>query len=184
MSTARRTIRTSERGFSLIELVIVVAIVVIVTTATIGIVASLSKRAEPGINRDLAMMTAQNVLERARTASSYLMMAQDQGQSNTVANYASTQSKAYILNPTSTFTVTAPLPASTCGTTGGATATISLNVSTTLTGNVFDVSVTYPNTACAQTGTGTVEISEILPPGAFIPGTRVYQPLTHEPTDQ
>jgi hypothetical protein len=172
--------------------VIVIAIVAIVTTATIGIVASLSKRAEPGINRDLAMMTAQNAMERARTASAYLLSAQNATDSASVASDASTQDKSYILNASSTFSVSAPLPASTCGVNGGAPASILLNVSTTLTVNVttlemdvFDVKVTYPLNACTQAaGTATVELSEVLPTGAYIPGTLVYEPLTYEPWEQ
>jgi len=164
--------------------VIVVAIVTIAVTATIGLLAALSKGSASGFNRGLAMMTAQNTLARARTAAAYFPLARSQAQSDAVAADAATQSKAYILNASSSFAATERFPASTCGVSGGAASTITRNVATTLVQNVFDVKVTYPHSACAQTGTETVEMSEVLPPASFIPGTRVYQPLAHEPTDQ
>jgi type II secretory pathway pseudopilin PulG len=176
------SITTSERGFSLIELVVVVGLVVVVTTATIGLIAALAKHAEPDVNRDMATITAQNVLERARAATAYLPFATTQADSDAVYAGITAQDKSYILTPSPPFVVSVPLPGAQCA---GSPAVLALNVSTTLTGSVFDVKVTYPISACApNAGTGTVEISETLPMGAFIPGTRVYQPLSGEPSQQ
>jgi prepilin-type N-terminal cleavage/methylation domain-containing protein len=179
------SIKTSDRGFSLIELVVVVGLVVIVTTATIGLIASISKRAEPDINRDLAMMTAQNTLERARAAAAYFPLAQSQAESDAVAQVASSQDKSFILDTNKSFSVSVPLPTSTCGVNNGAVTAISLNVTTTLNVDVFDVKVTYPTAACSPNAvTNTVELSETMPVSSYIPGTHVYQILAHEPTEQ
>jgi prepilin-type N-terminal cleavage/methylation domain-containing protein len=182
----RVIIKTSERGFSLIELVIVVALVVIVTTATIGLIASVSKRSDPGINRDLATMAAQNALERARSAAAYFPKAATPQESSTVATIAASPSNVqFILQPTSSFVVNNPLPPSTCGINGGAVASLPLTVTTSLAGNTFDVKVTYPTVACdVNSATATVEMSEILPPPSYIPGTRIYEALAGEPTQQ
>ncbi|GAC1584654.1 MAG: hypothetical protein NVS3B28_06160 [Candidatus Velthaea sp.] len=168
----------AERGFTLIELVVTIAIVALVSLASIGIIAALAKNGESNINRDLALMVAQNTLERARVAAAYLPLVSDPAQDAAAKARAAAGDTSYILTPASAFTATAKLPASSC-------ATIALAVTTSLSGaNVFRVRVRYPVNACTAGATATVDLTEALPAPVPIPGSRVYQPLFGEPSVQ
>jgi len=53
--------------------------------------------------------------------------------------------------------------------------------------NAFSVKVSYPLDPCRQRAAeklSEVNLSETFPPARYIPGTRVYQELSGEPTEQ
>ena len=174
-----------ERGFTLIELVITIGLVALVSLATIGVLASLAKRSEPSTTRDLALMVAQNTLERARVAAAYLPIVTDPSQDAAAKTRASSGDTSFILNTAASFTARAKLPTSTCATSGADATILDLAVQTTLSGtNVFRVTVQYPVNECVPSQTATLALSEVLPAPVPIPGTRVYQPLYGEPSVQ
>lgn len=165
-------------------MVVCAGIIAIVGTATLGVIAALAKSAEPGLTRDLALMTAQNVLERARAAAAYLP---PQVYTNTQnPNDLRTRTKGWVLNAAAQFTAHGRMPGTTCDGRPNRPADVALAVTTAYDGNtnVFSVTVTYPRNPCIAQQTASVVVQEALPPSVLLPGTRVYEPLAHEPTKQ
>ncbi|GAC1412312.1 MAG: hypothetical protein NVSMB64_22540 [Candidatus Velthaea sp.] len=175
----------AERGFTLIELVVTIAIVALASLATLGLIAAIVKNGAPNLNRDLALMIAQNTLERARVAAAYLPLVSDPSQDAAAKTRAASGDTSYILTAASSFSAAAKLPDSTCAASGAGVARLALEVTTSLSGaNVFSVSVRYPVNACSPGATASVDLTEVLPAPIPIPGTRVFQPLYGEPSVQ
>jgi prepilin-type N-terminal cleavage/methylation domain-containing protein len=185
-----RSTKTTEAGFTLIETLVVVAVVAMVGLGAAGAVAMIGKNGEPQTNRNLALMVARNALERARVAAAYLPIATDASAGASVSAYAQTGDATYVLQPgTTSFTAQVSVPAITCGT--GTATTIAVGITTVVTppapgtnGTSVAVTATYPPSACAPSQTASVMLGETLAPPALAPGTRVYAPLSGEPADQ
>lgn len=163
--------RTSERGFTLLELTVCVAILALASAAAVGSVAAVVRGARPQAARDAALMVAENALARARAASAYLPP------SGTPA--ANVQSLTWALQAgTTTYGAGAKLlgPAL-CGT--NAPLVLTLPVSVTYDGaQTVRVTVTYPRDPCAAAaGSASISLSAILPPPVFAPGTRLTRTI-------
>lgn len=169
--------RTSERGFTLLELTVCVAILALAGAATIGAVAAVARRATPGTTRDVALMVAENVLARARAAVAYVPAPGDPA--------ASARGLGWGLQPgTTTFNAGARLRAAAiCG--GAATLDLVLPVAVTYDGGAtLSVDVTYPRDPCAVRGgvipsndRQTLHVATLLAPPAFAPGERITRTI-------
>ncbi len=165
--------RTAERGFTLIELVVCTGILALAAAATAGAFAALARAASPPVARDAALSVAENVLARARAAVAYL------------PSGAASSQRTWALNAgKSTFLAGARLVAAMpCG--SPTPRTVQLPASTTYDASTeqFTVVVTYPRDPCAVGDDGTipandastVTLEETLPPSVYAPGTAVYR---------
>ena len=163
--------KTSERGFTLLELTVCVAILALASAATIGGLAAVARGARPQAARDAALMVAENALARARAASAYLPA------NGTPA--ANGQSLAWALQTgTTTYDAGAKLLApAACE--ANAPLLLTLPVSVTYDGaQTVQVTVTYPRDPCAAgSDRATVGVSALLPPPVFAPGTRLTRTI-------
>jgi prepilin-type N-terminal cleavage/methylation domain-containing protein len=163
--------RTSESGFTLLELTVCVAILALASAATLGGLAAVARGAAPQATRDAALMVAENALARARAATAYLPA------NGTAA--ANVQSLAWALQTgTTTYDAGAKLLApSLCG--ASAPLVLTLPVSVTYDGaQTVQVTVTYPRDPCAAAGArASVTLSTTLPPPVFAPGTRLTRTI-------
>ena len=155
---------TSERGFTLLEVVCCVAIVAIAAAATLGAVAGITRNAENGATRDVAMMVAENAMARARAATAYVPQAQPSPE-------AASQTATWALGASASYSagglVLGPML---CGT-GSANVQLPVSTAYDSTHNTFTVTVTYPRNPCVPTGpTSTVTLAQTLPYASYVPG--------------
>jgi prepilin-type N-terminal cleavage/methylation domain-containing protein len=160
--------RTAERGFSLLEVVVCVGLFALASAATAGVVAAVARNASPGVTRDAAAMVAENVLARARAATAY-------ASSTTVDSTTLVADRTWgLIGTTTHFNAGAQIVApAACG--GASSATIPLLVMTNFEPGTqrFTVSVTYPRDPCATlagTNAATLELTQTLPPPVYPPG--------------
>ncbi|HEY0381687.1 MAG TPA: prepilin-type N-terminal cleavage/methylation domain-containing protein [Candidatus Elarobacter sp.] len=170
--------RTAERGFTLLEVLVCIAILALVSAATFGAFAAVARNATPGTARDLALMAGENALARARAAAAYAS-SPSQDASTLLA------ARTWALRPGVTaYVAGARLRAgASCGQT--APRTLRLPVATTYdaANERFSVVVTYPRDPCrvASDGTvpaddaATVTLAETLPPSVYPPGETIHR---------
>jgi prepilin-type N-terminal cleavage/methylation domain-containing protein len=150
-----------EAGFTLIELVICIAILALVGAATVGALAAVARNAMPNVTRDAALMVAENALVRARAAAVYVPLGTGVASSDPAA--------AHLLNVGALqYVAGASLQANErCGT--GGTHTLQFPVTTSYGSNVFTVTVRYPRNPCSTTNDETLTESETLAPPVYLP---------------
>jgi prepilin-type N-terminal cleavage/methylation domain-containing protein len=170
--------RTAERGFSLLEVVVCAALFALASAATAGVVAAVARSAAAPAARDAALMVAENALVRARAAVAYAS-SPDQDGSLLLAGRA-----WGLVDGTTTFTagaeIRAPAP---CG--GNVPLRLALPVTTTFDSSSqrFSVTVTYPRDPCAVAAGGAIDpdnaadvtIAETLPPSVYPPGQELLR---------
>ena len=170
--------RTAERGFTLLEVLVCVAILALASAATFGAFAAVARNATPGTGRDVALMAGENALARARAAVAYASSpAQDAS--------ALLAGRSWALRPGETdYVVGAQLRAGAlCG--DAAPRTLRLPVAATYdaANERFTVVVTYPRDPCRVASDGaippgdaaTVTLAETLPPSVYPPGQSIHR---------
>ena len=168
----------TEAGFSLLELLVSVAILLVAGAATVGAFAAVARNAQSDGPRALALMAAENAIAQARAAGAYAPQGADPAA-------AAAGDRSWALRPGATaYTVTAHLrgPA-TCS--GATSLALALPVSATFdrASGRFSVAVTYPRDPCRVDSGGTIpaddaltlQQSVTLPPSTFAPGTVIEQ---------
>jgi len=169
--------RTAERGFTLLEVLVCVAVLAIASAATAGAFAALARNATPGAARDLALMAGENALARARAAVAYASSpAQDAS--------ALLAARTWALRAGATeYVAGAQLRAGTCG--DAAPRTLQLHVAAAYdpASERFTVVVTYPRDPCRAGSDGSiaagdaasVTLAETLPPSVYPPGEPIHR---------
>ena len=170
--------RTAERGFTLLEVLVCVAILAVVSAATFGAFTAVARNATPGTSRDVALMVGENALARARAAVAY-------ASSPTQDASALLAGRTWALRPGETdYVAGAQLRAGAmCATTGPRTLHLPVAATYDAANERFTVVVTYPRDPCdvASDGTipsggaATVTLAETLPPSAYPPGQTVHR---------
>lgn len=171
------SMRTAERGFTLLELLVCVGVLAAASAATAGALAAIARNAGPPAARDAALMVAQNALVRARAAIAYASSPAQDGP-------ALLQDRSWGLVPGATRYVAGGelRAAMTCGATGPRPLRLPVTTTYDPASERFGVVVTYPRDPCAVSGDGTippdqartVSLTETLPPSAYPPGQTVY----------
>jgi prepilin-type N-terminal cleavage/methylation domain-containing protein len=168
--------RTAERGFTLLELVVCVAILALAGAATAGACAAIARHATPGAPRDAALAAGENALVRARAAVAYASSPARDGT-------ALLGDRSWALVPGETRFVAGArtVGALPCG--AAAPHTLRLPVVTTYDpkSERFTVVVTYPRDPCAVAAGGgiaadnalSLTLAETLPPSAYPPGQTI-----------
>jgi prepilin-type N-terminal cleavage/methylation domain-containing protein len=175
------SIRTAERGFTLLELLLCVGILTVASAATAGAFAAVANRAGPRATRDVALMVAENALVRARAAVAYASSPAQDGP-------ALLRDRSWGLVPGVTrYVAGAQLRAAAmCG--GQVPLLVRLPVATAYdpASERFTAAVTYPRDACRVSGDGTIangdgdtlSLSETLPPSVYPPGQDVHRDVS------
>ncbi|GAC1622342.1 MAG: hypothetical protein NVS4B13_12300 [Candidatus Elarobacter sp.] len=172
--------RTAERGFTLLELTVCVAVLALASASALGAFAAVARNATPGATRDAALTIAENALTRARAAVAYASSPSRDGT-------ALLADRSWALARGETrYVVGAELRGGApCG-----AATLRLRLPVTVTydapGERFTVVVTYPRDPCrvASDGTipagdaATVTLAETLPPSVYPPGQTIYRDVS------
>ncbi len=172
------SIRTAERGFSLLELLVCVGMLAAASAATAGALAAIARNAGPSATRDAALMVAQNALVRARAAIAY-------ASSSALDGPALLRDRSWGLVPGATqYVAGGELRAATpCGATEPRPLRLPVTTAYDPATERFSVVVTYPRDPCALSSDGTippgqartVSLTETLPPSAYPPGQTVYR---------
>lgn len=159
----------AQAGFALLEVVACVALLAIGIAVAIGAVAAVAKGNATEARRDVALMTARNVLARARAATAYYPDARFTRLSDR---------STWALRAASTFTTSAALPQP-----GSRQATVPLSVRTTFSNGigtdysgVFTVNVRYPSSGDPNAPLQNVSLSERVAPSGFSQRTQISQP--------
>jgi prepilin-type N-terminal cleavage/methylation domain-containing protein len=172
--------RTAERGFSLLEVVVCAALFVLASAATAGVVAAVTRNAAAPAARDAALMVAENALVRARAAVAYASSPNEDGSLLLAGRTWG------LLDGVTSFVAGAELrgPAP-CG--GSAPFRLALPVTTTFdpSSQRFSVAVTYPRDPCALAADGAiaagnaavVSLAETLPPSVYPPGQQLFRDI-------
>jgi type II secretion system protein I len=165
--------RTGERGFTLLEVVVCMGVFALASAATLGAIPALVQNAAPRTSRDLALMVGENALTRARAAVAYASSPAQDG-----AALLMDRTWALVAGTTSTVAGAELRAPAACG--GSAPRSLSLPVTTTYDAATerFTVVVTYPRDPCRVAPDGTippddaasVTLAETLPPSVFPPG--------------
>lgn len=169
-----RTLSTDrdEGGYSLVELVVCVALVVTVAVAALGALPVLARNAQAGLVRDAATEVARNAIERVRAAAAYYPppLVADPG-SRAIA----TADHRWALAASAAFVSAARLERPLCG-----AANVPVDVPLAVTtgydaaADRFTVTVTYPRDPCAGGGaTDAVSASATLAPAQYAPQTEL-----------
>lgn len=178
--TAASRTTDGERGFTLIELVVCIALFALVSAATVGGVAVVLRNASPNGTRDVALMVLENTLARARVAAAYVPI----GTAMNTAPFDPAAANLLSVQPQA-FTAGAQLRANGLCNSGGASLQLLLPVRTTYANSVLTVTVTYPRDPCRVAADGTIPSddaltitqSETLSPPLYIPGHVLVRPV-------
>ena len=172
--------RTAERGFTLLELLLCVGMLALASAAALGALAAVARNAAPGGVRDAALMAAENALARARAAVAY---ASSPAQDGTAL--LADRSWA-LVSGSSTYVAGAQLRAG-MGCAADPPRVLRLPVATAYDApnERFTVVVTYPRDPCRVAADGTipaddaatVSLAETLPPSVFPPGQVVHRDI-------
>jgi prepilin-type N-terminal cleavage/methylation domain-containing protein len=170
--------RTGERGFTLLELLVCVAILAIVSAATVGAFAAVARNATPGTARAVALMVGENALVRARAAVAYTSAPVQDASALLVA-------RTWALRPGETDFVTGAelRGGAICGTAGARTLRLPVAATYDAANERFTVVVTYPRDPCrvgtdgtiAAANAATVTLAETLPPSVYPPGQTIHR---------
>jgi type II secretion system protein I len=165
--------RTGERGFTLLEVVVCMGLFALASAATVGAIAALVQNAAPRTSRDLALMAAENALTRARAAVAYASSPAQDG-----AALLNDRTWALVAGATSTLAGAELRAPAACG--GSAPRTLTFPLTTTYDAATerFTVVVTYPRDPCRVAADGSIPaddaasvwLAETLPPSVFPPG--------------
>ena len=170
--------RTAERGFSLLEVLVCVAILAVVSAATLGAFAAIARSATPGTARDVALMAGENALARARAAVAY---------ASSPVQDASTllAGRTWALRPGVTgYVAGAQLrAAAACGDSAPRILRLPVAATYDAANERFTVVVTYPRDPCGVAADGsipagdaaTVTLAETLPPSVYPPGQTIHR---------
>jgi prepilin-type N-terminal cleavage/methylation domain-containing protein len=169
--------RTGERGFTLLELLVCTGLLTIAAATTFGAFAALARNATPGTSRDAALMVAENVLARARAATAY-------ASSPVLDGPALLTDRSWALHPGATlFTAGAQLRANAaCNATEPKQLRLPVTASFDNSSQRFSVVVTYPRDVCRVAPDGTIPpddaatltLAETLPPPVYPPGQVIH----------
>lgn len=174
MSTS--TVERNEGGYSLIELVVCVALLILGTVVALGAVPALVRTAQAGIIRAAATAVARNAIERVRAAAAYYppgLIADPATRAATTANHT------WALTANATYASAARIRAALCGN-AAPTVDIPLLVTTTYDASTdrITAAVSYPHDPCDRASpTDTITLAATLTPAQYAPQTQLQAPI-------
>jgi prepilin-type N-terminal cleavage/methylation domain-containing protein len=161
-----------EEGFTLIEVVVCVALMVAACVAGLGVLPTLAHASQDDVLRDAATTIARTAIDRARAVAAYYPAAGYQ------------PNHAYAFNPTSTYTAAAHVHRAFCGGSGTTTdVAMIVQLAYDATTDTVTANVQYPRSPCDPTTTRNVNINAQLMPSLLQPGTAITTTIG-DPTQQ
>lgn len=162
---------SDERGFTLIELVVCVALLFGGAVVALSLLAPLARASQAGLIRGAATEIARNALERARAAAAYYAPA---AVSDPAARATATSNHAWVLAPGATYAAAARVHRAFCG---GSSPTTDVPVLVTsvyaAATDRLTVTVAYPPDPCTPQTTTTVTLAATLAPAQYAPQTQL-----------
>jgi type II secretory pathway pseudopilin PulG len=161
-----------EAGFSLIEVVVCVAVMIAACVAGLSAVPALVHASQEGVLRDAATTIARAAIERVRAATAYYPSSGYQA------------GHAYALAPAATYVAEAHVHRGFCQA-DRALSDIVMTVHLTYDSVADSVTATvsYPRDPCDPTAQSEAIVTAQLTPSALIPGTTVVTPID-DPSQQ
>ena len=158
--------REREAGFSLVEVIVCVALLIAACAAGLGVLPTLVHASQRDVLRDAATDLARVAIERVRAATAYYPPG------GAAANHA------YALNASSSYTATAHVHRGWC-VAGRTTTDVPLSVALAYDAPTDTVTATvqYPPNPCDATERSQVVVSAQLAPSVLAPGTTVTTPI-------
>jgi prepilin-type N-terminal cleavage/methylation domain-containing protein len=165
------TERTAEAGFSLLEVVVCVALLVIGSVLALALVPTLARASQAQLLRGAATGIARNAIERARAAAAYYPAA---GVSDPAQRATTTADHAWVLAPSANYVAAVRVHRAYCGT-RAATSIVSMNVGLTYDAptDTLTVAVAYPPNPCDVAVQATVSLATQLAPASYAPQTQL-----------
>jgi len=159
-----------EGGYSLLELVVCVALIAAVAVSALAALPVLARSAQAGIVREAALEAARNTIERVRAAAAYYPPALV---ADPASRIATTADHRWVLAATASYASAVRIERPLCG---AAAASVDVPLAV---GSVYDattdritVTVDYPRDPCSGAGpTATVSLSATLAPAQYAPQT-------------
>jgi type II secretory pathway pseudopilin PulG len=151
-----------EDGFTLLEVVICVALVIAACVLALGVVPALTRAAQSGLLRDAATTIGRAALDRVRAATAYYP----------ATGYAA--GHAFALQPSATYVAAAHVHRRFCyasQTTTDVPMTVALAYDAA--SDSVTATVSYPRDPCDATVLDTVVLDAQLAPSALAPGTTI-----------
>jgi type II secretory pathway pseudopilin PulG len=165
------TERASEAGYSLLELVVCVGLIIAGCVFALLLLPSLARASQAQLLRSAATGIARNALERARAAAAYYPPG---AVSDPAARAAATNDHAWALQPAASYASAVRVRRALCGS-RGRTTDVPMRVAMTYDApsDVLTVAVSYPPDPCDAATQATVSLAAQLAPSAYVPQTQL-----------
>ncbi len=166
---------SAEDGFTLIELVVCVALLVLGIVVALNLFATVVRHSQDGIMRDAALAVAHNAVERSMAAAAYLPA--DAGSSSTT-QAAEVSNHGWALSATpATYNASVRINRATCSQPAPFDVALPVTVTYTQATDTLLVTVQYPPDPCDTTTLQSVALTQVLPPAQYAPGTQIVTPI-------
>jgi type II secretory pathway pseudopilin PulG len=165
------TERAPDGGYSLLEVVMCVALLIVGSVLALALLPSLARASQSQLLRGAATDIARNAIERARAAAAYYPAG---AVADPLTRATTTAGHAWVLTPNATYMAAAHVHRAFCGTTA-TTSDVAMNVSLTYDApsDTLTVAVSYPPNPCDTAIQSTVSLSAQLAPASYAPQTQL-----------
>jgi type II secretory pathway pseudopilin PulG len=173
--------RAGERGYSLLELTVCVALLVAGCVVALALLPALARRSQAEVMRGAATEVARNAIERVRAAAAYYPAG---GVSDPATRAVTTADHAWALLPAASYLAAARVRGALCGS-GSPATDVPMNVALQYDApsDTLTVAVAYPPDPCTPSAQATVTLAAQLAPASYAPQT-VLQSALADPAQQ
>jgi prepilin-type N-terminal cleavage/methylation domain-containing protein len=163
--------RRSEAGFSLIEVVVCVALLVVGSVLALALLPGLARASQAQLLRSAATGIARNAIERARAAAAYYPAADVADPAQRVT---ATADHAWAFMPAANYVAAVRVHRAYCGA-AAATSIVSMtvNLSYDAPSDTLTVTVAYPPNPCEVAAQSTFTLATQLAPASYSPQTQL-----------
>jgi prepilin-type N-terminal cleavage/methylation domain-containing protein len=163
--------RRGEAGFSLIEVVVCVALLVVGSVLALALLPGLARASQAQLLRSAATGIARNAIERARAAAAYYP---DVDIADPAQRATATADHAWAFAPAATYVAAVRVHRAYCGS-AVATSIVSMTVNLTYDApsDTLTVAVAYPPNPCEVAVQSTVTLATQLAPASYAPQTQL-----------
>ena len=167
--------RAAEAGFTLIEVLVCVALLVMGSVLALAVFPSIARASQTDLVRDAATGIARNAIERTRAVAAYYPAA---GVLDATARATTTADHAWAIGTTFRANVAARFHRSFCAA-HGATTDVAMTLTTTYdrSSDTLVASVQYPPDPCDLTRQAQVTLTTQLAPAGYAPRTELRTPI-------